>query len=187
MKKKEKKFKKSDSFVITRSKAAKQSREGTCMHWIATSLRSSQLTPPCHCPLCHCRAWPDNLCRNRLPHQVRQWVARIRVLTEFCSAKLAIYRLLRRFAPRSNKSYALRTCRDAWNVNRKMNKTPKARAVVFEAAPEIEHRRRRSPRERRLKAGKMLWRSILSESPSSCAAKACGAWDCDRKGSAKPR
>ena len=62
----------------------------------------------------------------------------------------------------------------------KMNKCPKARAVVFEAAPEIEHRRRRRPRERRLKAGKMLRRSILSESPSSCAAKACAAWDCER-------
>ena len=57
-----------------------------------------------------------------------------------------------------------------------MNKCPNARAVVFEAAPEIEHRRRRRPRERRLKAGKMLRWSILSESPSSCAAKACGAW-----------
>ena len=40
----------------------------------------------------------------------------------------------------------------------------------------MEHRRRRPPRERRLKAGKMLYRSILSESPSSCAAKACEAW-----------
>ena len=70
----------------------------------------------------------------------------------------------------------------------KMEKTGKTpRAVVFEAAPEIEHRRRRRPRERRLKAGKMLRWSILSESPSSCAAKACAAWDCDRKGSAKPR
>jgi hypothetical protein len=35
----------------------------------------------------------------------------------------------------------------------KTGKTPNARAVVFEAAPEIEHRRRRRPRERRLKAG----------------------------------
>jgi len=51
---------------------------------------------------------------------------------------------------------------------------------VFEVAPEIEHRRRRRPRERRLKAGKMLRWSILSESPSSCAAKACGAWDGER-------
>ena len=49
----------------------------------------------------------------------------------------------------------------------------------------MEHRRRRPPRERRLKAGKMLWWSILSESPSSCAAKACGAWVDDRKGSAE--
>ena len=62
----------------------------------------------------------------------------------------------------------------------KMYKTPKARAVVFEAAPEIEHHRRCRPRERRLKAGKMLRWSILSESPSSCAAKACGAWDGER-------
>ena len=44
----------------------------------------------------------------------------------------------------------------------------------------MEHRRRRRPRERRLKAGKMLRWSILSESPSSCAAKACGAWVCER-------
>ena len=44
----------------------------------------------------------------------------------------------------------------------------------------MEHRRRRRPRERRLKAGKMLQWSILSESPSSCAAKACGAWDGER-------
>jgi hypothetical protein len=62
----------------------------------------------------------------------------------------------------------------------KMGKTPNARAVVFEAAPEIEHHRRCRPRERRLKAGKMLRWSILSESPSSCAAKACGAWDGER-------
>jgi len=62
----------------------------------------------------------------------------------------------------------------------KTGKTPNARNVVFTAAPEIEHRRRRRPRERRLKAGKMLRRSILSESPSSCAAKACGAWDGER-------
>jgi len=32
------------------------------------------------------------------------------------------------------------------------------------------------PRERRLEAVKMLQWSILSESPSSCAAKACEAW-----------
>ena len=36
------------------------------------------------------------------------------------------------------------------------------------------------PRERRLKAGKMLRRSILSESPSSSAAKACEAWVAER-------
>jgi len=35
----------------------------------------------------------------------------------------------------------------------------------------MEPRRRRPLRERRLKAGKMLRWSILSESPSSCAAK----------------
>lgn len=35
-------------------------------------------------------------------------------------------------------------------------------------------------RERRLQAGKMLKWSILSESPSSCAAKACGAWGGER-------
>ena len=62
----------------------------------------------------------------------------------------------------------------------KMGKTPNVRNVVFAAAPEIEHRRRRRPRERRLKAGKMLHRSILSESASSFAAKACGAWDGER-------
>ena len=67
----------------------------------------------------------------------------------------------------------------------KTGKTPNARKVVLIAAPEIEHRRRRRPRERRLKAGKMLRWSILSESPSSCAAKACGAWVDDRKGSAE--
>ena len=39
-----------------------------------------------------------------------------------------------------------------------------------------ERRRSRPPRERRLKAGKMLRWSILSESPSSCAAKASEAW-----------
>ena len=49
----------------------------------------------------------------------------------------------------------------------------------------MEPRRRRPPRERRLKAGKMLQWSILSESPRSCAAKACGAWVDDRKGSAE--
>ena len=36
------------------------------------------------------------------------------------------------------------------------------------------------PRERRLKAGKMLRWSILSESPSSSAAKACEAWVAER-------
>ena len=40
----------------------------------------------------------------------------------------------------------------------------------------VEPRRRRPPRERRLKAGKMLQWSILSESPSSCAAKASDSW-----------
>ena len=32
-----KKFKKSDSSVIARNEATKQSREGTWVHWIATS------------------------------------------------------------------------------------------------------------------------------------------------------
>lgn len=59
----------------------------------------------------------------------------------------------------------------------KTGKTPNAQKVVLLVAPEIEHRRRRRPRERRLKAGKMLRWSILSESPSSCAAKACVAWE----------
>jgi len=43
----------------------------------------------------------------------------------------------------------------------KMDKTPNAQKVVLLAAPEIEHRRRRRPRERRLKAGKMLRWSIF--------------------------
>ena len=62
----------------------------------------------------------------------------------------------------------------------KTGKTPNVRNVVFAVAPEIGHHRRCRPRERRLKAGKMLRWSILSESPSSCAAKACGAWDGER-------
>ena len=90
----------------------------------------------------------------------------LRVLTKFCFAKLVA------LCPQRRAMF-----RNAWNVNRKMNKCPKAPSVVFEAAPEIEHRRRRRPRERRLKAGKMLRWSILSESPSSCAAKACVAWE----------
>ena len=45
----------------------------------------------------------------------------------------------------------------------------------------MEQRRRRPPRERRLKADKMLRWSILSESPSSCAAKACVAWGDERE------
>ena len=39
----------------------------------------------------------------------------------------------------------------------------------------MEQLRSRPRRERRLKAGKMLRWSILSESPSSCAAKASGS------------
>jgi len=42
-------------------------------------------------------------------------------------------------------------------------------------------------RERRQYAGKMLRWSILSESPSSCAAKACVAWRLERKRNGEKR
>ena len=155
-------------------------RRKTCMHWIASLRLQWRVELITTSPV---RAFRNDDGQKIAASSaamtggvVRQWVARIRVLTKFCKAKLAA--LCQQWRA---------MFQNAWNVNRKMNKCPKALAVVFEAAPEIEHRRRRRPRERRLKAGKMLRWSILSESPSSCAAKACAAWDCDRKGSAKPR
>ena len=53
--------------------------------------------------------------------------------------------------------------------------TPWALTGPFTQGQRWEHLRSSPPRERRLKAGKMLQWSILSESPSSFAAKACEA------------
>ena len=144
---------------------------------------------------CHCEERSDEAIQRRNVHALDCFATlamsrTLCVLTKFCFAKLAAMtgRINCPLRSQWRGWYGIPTLQSQWVVHfaylsgclkcwiGKMNKCPNARAVVFEAAPEIEHRRRRRPRERRLKAGKMLLRSILSESPSSCAAKACVAW-----------